>query len=132
MGSSGKIIKDLKDFSQLTSISDNDMSKDKDNLDTKTKTNESDLNLKTVTSDSDNDTNDSDATPRDQTDDDDVVGYSHFNSASMVKLNGSNSTTNQFIAGLTLVCQKLPEPIEFGDGNPFSYFFALLAFCSTE
>ena len=123
--SSGKIIKDLRDFSQLTSISDNGPSKDKDNIGTKTKNNECDLNLKCVTSDSDNDTNDSDATPRDQTDDDDVVGYSHFNSASMVKLNGSNSTTNQFITGLTLVCQKLPEPIEFGDGNPFLIFLCI-------
>ena len=87
------------------------------------KNNEIDSRLKPdeneILSDEDG-TTDNDDTPRDKTDDEEEVGYSHFNSASTMKVNGSNSMT-----GLTLVCQKLPEPTEFGDGNPFLIFLCI-------
>jgi hypothetical protein len=30
--------------------------------------------------------------------------------------------------GLTMTCEKLPEPTEFGDGNPFLMFLCLVSF----
>ena len=130
----GKKIKDLKDFSKLTSSS-NDKCKDiqqgkngsiEKASNSKMKNNEIDSRLKPdeneILSDEDG-TTDNDDTPRDRTDDEEVVAYSNFNSASTMKMNGSNSSGN--MTGLTLVCQKLPEPTEFGDGNPFLIFLCI-------
>ena len=32
--------------------------------------------------------------------------------------------------GLTMTCEKLPEPTEFGDGNPFLMFLCLVIVCN--
>ena len=47
----------------------------------------------------------------------DVVGYANGNG------NGNSGS------GLTMTCEKLPEPTEFGDGNPFLMFLCLVIFC---
>ena len=44
----------------------------------------------------------------------DVVGYANGN---------GNGTAG---SGLTMTCEKLPEPTEFGDGNPFLMFLCLV------
>ena len=132
----GKKIKDLKDFSKLTSkpdVENKDSQNNKNGFqgkglhlkmenrvyDSEYKTNDED----TVSDDDGN--SDNDDTPRDKTDDEEIVGYSNFNSASKMKMNGANSNANSHMTGITLVCQKLPEPTEFGDGNPFLIFLCI-------
>ena len=132
----GKKIKDLKDFSKLTSKPEAENKEPQANkngvkgrgLQLKMENKELGSNLKSndeeIFSDGDV-TTDNDDTPRDKTDDEEIVGYSHFNSASTIKLNGAGSNANSHVTGLTLVCQKLPEPTEFGDGNPFLIFLCI-------
>ena len=136
---SGKKIKDLKVFSNLTSTGDDDNSTPQTTNGISTKEQEAISKLKPIESKasikvenddllSDNDDfSDDGNTPTDRTDDEDVVGYSHFNSACTMKANGSGSYGNHLpqTTGLTLVCQKLPEPTEFGDGNPFLIFLCI-------
>merc|ERR1712223_1165009 len=105
----GKKIVNLKDFSKLTS-GPSDASKDsrpttigikeKDTFSSKHKTDEEDISDDDANTDNDTDTT------RDRTDDEEVVGYSHFNSA--IKMNGASSNNGSHVTGLTLVCQKLP------------------------
>ena len=51
-------------------------------------------------------------------DEGEVVGYSHFNLVSATVSSPQDKS-------LALVCEKLPEPTEFGDGNPFLIFLSI-------
>ena len=125
----GKKIKDLKDFSKLTSKTNSDKphsngTKEKENGTRKiSKTVESEIEVNGEREEllSEDDDFSDDAFHNDSVDDDEVVGYSNFNSASKMKLSGISGS----LTGLTLVCEKLPEPTEFGDGNPFLIFLCI-------
>lgn len=137
-----KKITDFNVFSRLTADSTNASPRSSqgykkgNSISSKTKLSETDNETNTeedsINSEDEN-VSDNDGYQNDVIDDEDVVGYSNFNAASKSKLNGANKGGNQggmspnqsVVQGLTLVCEKLPEPTEFGDGNPFLIFLCI-------